>query len=106
MHLSDTEKAIVERLRKRQECMIRWRWVGLIGALVYIGAGCYGLALLLHPFPKADTNSILMLTCLLPIAYGLVAMGVGLLVYLCLRWNGNPETRLLLRLIEDSQHDR
>ncbi len=96
---------MVERLKNRQQSLIRWRWVGLIGALVYIGAGCYGLASVIHFLHEPDITSVLIIACMLPVAYGLVALGVGLAAYLFLRWNGKPETNLLLRLIEDSQND-
>jgi hypothetical protein len=59
-----------------------------------------------NSLPKASAYSALLAACLLPIAYGLVALGDWLVVYLRLRRNEHPETRRLLRLIGDSQPDR
>ncbi len=105
MQLSDKEKRIVERLKRRQRSLVRWRWVGLIGALVYIAVGLYGLVLALHFLNRPETTPDLVIACMLPMAFGLFALGVLLVSYLVLRWNGHPETLLLLRLIENAQHD-
>ncbi len=105
MQLSDTEKRIVGRLKRRQQSLVRWRWVGLIGALVYIAVGLYGLVFVLNFVNRPETSPDLIIACMLPMAFGLLALGVLLVGYLALRWNGHHETRLLLRLIDDSQHD-
>jgi hypothetical protein len=103
MQLSDTEKKMVARLRKREATLIRWRWAGALGALGYIGIGAFSLAAALHFLREPDLNAALMLSLLVPMTLGATAAGVGFGVYLFLRWNGRPETLLLLRLIEASE---
>ena len=105
MHLTDEEKRMVERLKKEQQSLIRWRWVGLISALLSIGTGCYCFVILERLLQKPELPAILIIANLLPLIYVLVGAGVGLVVYLVLRWNGKPETILLLRLIEESGDD-
>jgi len=105
MQLSETEERIVERLKKRQQFLVRWRWVGFIGALVYAIGGLCGLVLVLHFLSGEETTPVLIIACLWPVALVLFVLGVVLVAYLVRGWNGDPETRLLLRLIEDSQHD-
>jgi len=104
MKFSDTEKKLVARLKKRQQQMIRWRWVGLLAAISNLGTGIYAFVVLEH-FLQQPAPPAVLVACLLPTVYGLVGIGAGLLVYLFLCWNGRPETRLLLRLIDEFRDD-
>jgi hypothetical protein len=106
MQLSDTEKKMVARLRKREASMIRWRWAGALGALGYLGVGVFSMIAVLHFLREPDLTAALMLSLLVPMTLGATAAGGCFAVYLLLRWNGRPETLLLLRLIEESEkHD-
>ena len=105
MHLTDTEKKMVERLKKRQQSLKRWRLVGLLGAFGNIGVGCYGIFVLEHFLREPDLPAALAAAFLIPSVYVVVCTGVGLAVYILLHWNGKAETLLLLRLIEDSHDD-
>jgi hypothetical protein len=98
MQLSDIEKKIVARLRKREASLIRWRWAAVFGALGYLG-----MVAALHFLREPDLNAALMLSVLVPMALGATGAGVGFGVYIFLRWNGRPETQLLLRLLEESE---
>src|SRR5262245_55431179 len=101
MHLSDGEKRLAVRLKKRQASLIRWRWVGLLAGLVCFGAGVYGLILSQRFFRQPDATSAMALSFIVPAVFGLVGIGTGLLVYVVLHWNGKDETQLLLRLVEE-----
>lgn len=103
MQLSDAEKKTVVRLRKREASLIRWRWAGVVGALCYLGIGAFCLVATLNFLRDPDLNAALMLSLLIPTALGSTAAGVGFGVYIFLRWNGRPETQLLLKLIEESE---
>ncbi len=103
MQLSDTEKKMVVQLRKREASLIRWRWAGALGALGYLGIGAFSLVAALHFLREPDLNAALMLSLLVPMALGATGAGVGFGVYIFLRWNGRPETKLLLKLIEESE---
>jgi hypothetical protein len=103
MHLSEAEKRMVGQLRNREASLIRWRWVGAVSALLYIALGAFSLAAVLRVLRTPDPNAALLLSLLVPATFGMTAIGVGLAVYLFLRWNGRPEILLLLRLIEESE---
>ena len=104
MHLSEQEKNLVERLRKQQQSTIRWRWVGLAAGLTCIGAGAYALVLLQQCFRELDLMKVLLIAIIFPFVFGLLALGGGLVMHILSRWNGSPQTQLLLRLI-DGSHD-
>jgi hypothetical protein len=103
MQLSDADKQLVERLKRQQQSLIRWRWFVLVAALFDIALGFYGIAVTDHFLHQPETIAAMVVAFLIPTVYLLVLGGVWLLVYLFLNWNGRPETRLLLKLIEESR---
>jgi hypothetical protein len=111
MQLSDTDKKLVARLKKWQRQFIRWRWVGLIAALVSIGVGFYAYHVLMQvtshfiQHPEDIIDAVLGIAYLFPICLVLQLGGFGLLIYIVTFWRGKPETSLLLRLLEDSRDD-
>jgi hypothetical protein len=111
MKLSDTDNKLVARLKKRQQQFIRWRWVGLLVALASIGAGFYIYEVLVRVTvhfiqqPGDIGDALLGIGYLFPVLLVLQGGGFGLLIYLSTVWNGKPEARLLLRLIEELQSD-
>jgi hypothetical protein len=105
MQLSNTEMALVERLKTQQQSLIRWRWVGVVAALFNIALGCYGIAITDHFLNQPEAIGAMFVAFLIPTTYLLVLGGVWMIVYLSWCWNGKPETRLLLKLIEESRHD-
>ena len=107
MRLSEHEKKLVERLRRNQQSVIRWRWVGLLGACTNLGAGIYAFVLLQRCFPDAgpDVVNVLFIAILFPTTVGLLVIGGGLVMCILSRWNGKPETYLLLKLIDESHDD-
>jgi hypothetical protein len=104
MQLSDTEKKIVARLRKRQQSFIRWRWGFVLSSIICIGCGIYGILILQQCF-RPDFGAITILAIATPGTYVLLAFGAMILTYTIINWNGKPEVILLLRLIEESQDD-
>ena len=105
MQLSDTDKKLVERLKKRQQQFVRWRWVGLLGAILCIGIGIYAFVILEQFAQEPALPSVMAIAFLSPIVYLLQVGGFGLLIYLVAFWRGKPEVDLLLRVIEDSRDD-
>jgi hypothetical protein len=105
MQLTDADKKLVERLRKQQQSLIRWRWVGLVAALFSIAVGCYGIAVIDRFLRQPETIAAMVVAFLIPTVYVLVLGGVWIVVYLLLCWNGKPETRLLLKLLESQNDD-
>ncbi len=103
MQLSDTDKKLVARLKKQQEQFLRWRWVGLIGALFFIGIGIYGFVIVDGFAQEPALPSVMAIAFLSPVVFLLQVGGFALLIYLVTFWRGKPETRLLLRLLEDSR---
>lgn len=111
MQLSDADKKLVARLKKRQRDFASWRWIGLLAALVSIGAGFYLYQVLLRvnthfiQQPQDIVEAVMGIAYLFPIFLVLQLGGFGLLIYIITFWRGKPETRLLLRLLEDSRDD-
>lgn len=105
MQLSDTDKKLVARLKKRQQQFIRLRWVGLFAAILCIGIGIYAFVILQQFAQEPALPSVMAIAFLSPVVYLLQVGGFGLLIYLVKFWRGKPEVDLLLRLMEDSQDD-
>jgi hypothetical protein len=103
MQLSDAEKKLVARLKKRQQQHIRWRWVGLLGAILWIGVGIYAFLVLRDFAQEPSLPSVMAIAFLSPIVYLLQIGGFALLIYLAAFWRGRPEVVLLLRLMDESQ---
>ena len=104
MELSDTEKALVERLGRRQQRLVRWRWFLLTAAVIYFGIGCFGLAFALCFLSENGTTGQIV-ACLLPLCVGMMAVGISMAGSLFFGWGGRLETRLLLLLIERLRRD-
>jgi|SRR5580692_3505119 hypothetical protein len=103
MKLSEAEQKTIARLRRQQQFMIRWRWVGLLGIILNLAAGTYGF-ILLENFPRnPDPPYLLAAVIIIPIIFFTIGIGCFALVHILWNWNGKPETCLLLRLIDESQ---
>ncbi len=104
MKHSDTEKKLVERLRRRQQRLVRWRWFLLISAAIYFPIGCFGLVFTFCFLSESGTTGQIV-ACWLPLCVGMMAVGIALAGSLFCCWGGRLETRLLLALIERLPHD-
>lgn len=104
MQLSETEKKMVVRLRKRKQTFTRWRWSLLFMGIFSIGVGIYCFVILFRMF-QLDSTAATWAAFFAPLAYLFVGIGAFLLTDTLIRWRGKPEVDLLLRLIEDSQND-
>jgi hypothetical protein len=104
MKLSDAEKKMVARLRRRKESFARWRWLRLFTSLFCIGAGIYFFLMLLKCM-RPEINLIFIAMMILPLAYLFLWVGAWLMTDTLINWNGKPEVDLLLKLIEESQND-
>jgi hypothetical protein len=102
MQLSDTEKKMIVRLQKQQQFKIRWRWV-LLSIALFDYVACIAIVLFVNSLADNNGLALLALSVVLPTIYAVLAVGTVLLVQVVRSWNGKPETRLLLRLIEESQ---
>jgi hypothetical protein len=104
MKLSDPEKKLVTRLRKQQQLLIRMRWVGLLAAAISLAVAVFGMVVLGHfHLDNPAAPDILAVAILIPVIYVWLGIGAFLMVHVLWCWNGRPETRLLLRLIEELQ---
>jgi hypothetical protein len=104
MELSNTEKKMVARLRKKQEQMLRWRWWIIVGGAICFGVSGYGLLVLKRFLHEPDLSSVLVVAVFLPQIYLCALFGAAAIGYVWANWDGNPHERLLLRLI-DEKHD-
>lgn len=102
MKLSDEEKKLAARLLKQQQFKIRWRWF-LLSIAFFDYVGCIALVIFVYRLAENDSLALLALSVVLPTVYAVLAVGTVLLVQVVQSWNGRPETRLLLRLIEELQ---
>jgi hypothetical protein len=103
MELSDTEKKMVARLRKKQQQMIRWRWWLLLTGIFCLGASGYCLSILLRPVREPDLAFVLSIAFFIPQIYVCVFFGAVAIGYAWANWNGNLQDRLLLRLIDEKR---
>ena len=83
MQLSDAEKKLVARLKKRQQQFIRWRWVGLLGAILCIGVGIYAFLVLRDFAQEPALPSVMAIAFLSPVVYLLQIGGVGQRSFYC-----------------------
>jgi hypothetical protein len=104
MQLSDTEKKMVARLRKRKQSFARWRWWLLLTSAFCMGVGIYCFSVLLRCF-QLDSASGAIVAFMAPVAYLFVWGGAWMITDTLVNWRGKPEVDLLLKLIEDSQND-
>ena len=99
--LSETEKKMVKKLRKREAFLRRWRW---FLAIVHGGilAGAFYILVKVANFPDEPMEGKALVVAYFtgPVLL-LMVMGAGWLGYLIANWNGNAKTVLLLKLIED-----
>ena len=105
MQLSDEEMKIVARLRRQQQSMIRMRWAGLLAGLINLVAGVYGFTVLVHFLDNPDPPAMLAIAIIMPVVCLLLGIGAFVTIRFLQYWNGKPETRLLLRLLEELQKD-
>ena len=101
MELSDTEKKMVARLRRKQETILRWRWFMLLFGIGFTGASFYLLSMLTRFAREPDLAAVLMISCFLPPIYLFLVFGAGTIGYTWANWHGNPQDKLLLRLIDE-----
>ena len=101
MTLSDAEKRMIERVRKREAAMLRWRWpLALIHSGVVITA--FVLIVVLAHFPDDIPNAkVMVVSFMVPPLYLLMACSSLWLAYVIANWHGNWKTQLLLRLIDE-----
>jgi hypothetical protein len=104
MQLSDVEKKMVARLRKRKQSFARWRWMLLLSSALIIGCGIYCFSVLLRCF-QLDSASGAIAAFIAPVAYLFVWGGTWMITDTLVNWHGKPEVDLLLKLMEDSQND-
>lgn len=83
--------------------MIRFRWAGILGAIVNLAAGVFGCVILESALQNPDPPSLLAIALIIPTIYLTFGIGGFAMVHVLWCWNGRPETRLLLRLVEELQ---
>lgn len=101
MILSDSEKKMIERLRKREALLLRWRWL-----LVIVHGGVVITALVLvvvlARFPDDIPNfKLTVVAFTLPPLFLLMAVSSVWLGYVIAHWRGNAQTQLLLKLLDE-----
>lgn len=105
MQLSDLEKKMVARLRKRKQTFVRLRWLFLFTGVINVGIGIFGFVILLRCLHLVQIDSAAAVTVALaaPIVYFFVWFGTYILADTLIHWHGRPEVDLLLKLIEESR---
>jgi hypothetical protein len=103
MELSDIEKKMVARLRRKQAQMVRLRWWILLSGIFCFAVSGYGYSVLSRALHEPDLMSVLAVAALLPQIYICMFVGAGAIGYAWANWNGNPQDRLLLRLIDEKR---
>ena len=105
MILTDAEEEMVRRLRKKQVHMHYLRWWLLLCSISVLGLSAYCAWLLAHNFQKREPDlvSVMMIAMYLPKIYFSMSLGGLILIYTRWNWNGSPQDKLLLRLIDESR---
>lgn len=95
---------MIDRLRKRELMLIRWRWpLALVHASVVIAS--FVLMVILAKFPDDIPNvKPLLVSSVMPQLILLMAFSIGWLGYLIINWRGNATTHLLLKLIDGQKN--
>jgi hypothetical protein len=101
MELTDIEKKMVVRLRRKQKQMVRLRWWMLLSGIFCFTVSGYGYSVLAGALHEPDLVSVMAVACLLPQIYICMFLGAGAIGYAWANWNGNPQDKLLLRLIDE-----
>lgn len=101
MALCDTDKKMIERLRKRQALLIRWRWPLVIfhGCMVVAN---FVLLIVVANFPDDNmTAKLLVVTYSLPPVFFFLCVSSLWIAYVITNWHGNAKTHLILKLIDE-----
>jgi hypothetical protein len=77
----------------------------LLAAILCIGVGIYAYVVLDHFLQEPGIPTVMAIAILSPLVYLLQVGGFGLLIYHVAFWNGKPETRLMLRIIQELDDD-
>jgi hypothetical protein len=103
MLLSGSERKMVEKLRKREAFLQRWRWVLALFHGVLI-VGNIALFVVVAKFPDEPQGTKAMVLHFLTPVFFFICFSSGWLGYLVVNWNGNAKTILLLRLIDEAEN--
>ena len=103
MKLSEPEKKLVRRLQKNQRAWRWMRWFSLVMSAVFIGLIYDTLTRM--PAMMSDSSGLMVVAFVSPICWLLLFITSFLLGCTVAFWNGDPKTRLLLRLLEDHEDD-
>jgi hypothetical protein len=104
MKLSESERKMVERFRRRRMFLIRWRWpLAILHSLCIVA--CVVLLNVVLRHGGSDPIDLIMPLYILTPLFFVMAINVGCLGHVINNWNGNPTTHLLLRLLEDGESD-
>jgi len=101
MELSDIEKKMVARLRRKQVQIVRLRWWILLSGIFCLAVSGFGASILMRDLHEPDLMSVLAVAGLLPQVYLCSILGGGAIGYAWANWNGNPHDILLLKLIDE-----
>ncbi len=103
MTLTEKDRKMIARLRRGQRFLARWRWPLAIFHTCMIVAWVVLLNLSLA-LPSAEMHATVIVPMYLATPFFLMmAASASFLGYLILNWNGNPQTHLLLRLLDETQ---
>ena len=97
---------MVERLRKRDVLLQRWRWPLAIGTSCLVMGWLILLVILAKFHGDSELFKLTLIAYLLPPCFVFLAISSCWLGYVVSHWHGDPKTQLLLRLIEELEtHD-
>lgn len=98
--LSESETKMLEKLRKHDAALRRFRWPLLVlHAGLLMGAFWLLETVVNFPDEPPGIKAVVVSERLTPI-YILLLYSAGWVGYLIANWNGNPKTVLLLKLLE------
>jgi hypothetical protein len=100
MEFSEADRNVIQRLRTSQRSWRLARWAALFVGALMIGASVF---LFQGIWSTVAYDQILLLLCVLVApALGIVLfLGLAAVLYVFLFWNGRPNDKLLLRLVDE-----
>ena len=101
MMFTEAERKLLDRLNKRQQQWKTARWVLLLCGVWMIGLSAYFLIQLWLEL-RQEHLLVLLIALVAPVSAFFLFAGLLTVGWVGWLWRGRPETKLLLRLVEQS----
>ena len=107
MQLTPQDMKLLERLRKQERRWARDRWILLVVGIFALACYTYILISVYRglDFQNLQPINVLFFATLWPKCLMMFILGAGFIVWAIRDWHGNPNRKLLLRLLDAQLND-